>query len=291
MIAETLWIYGLTMGSASAGTLAFYPAMTHLWDRLSGRVERFQQAKIERATRVLDDMFVEVKPRWLKLAYGVGPLGVGLALYLLTNNLLIVVAGAVAGVVFPDLWVRRTTALRKRKFQGQLVDALFILSSSLRAGLSLTQAFEVLESEMPPPASQEFGLMIRAHRVGRTFEEALQGLTQRMACEEMNLITTAILVSRSTGGDVTKIITQLVGTIREKRKLHDKVKTLTLQGRLQAYIMSTLPLIFAVFVRTFNPRYFDILLSDPTGKMLLGVAMGLWVLGMVLLMKLSRVNV
>ena len=133
--------------------------------------------------------------------------------------------------------------------------------------------------------------MMKAHKVGRTLEEAMERLNQRMACEEMNLITTAVLLARETGGDVTTIINQLIATIREKRKLTEKVGTLTLQGRLQAYIMSFLPVGFAVLVRAFNPAYFNPLLNDPTGKTLIITAVGLWLCGMVLLMRFSKVEV
>jgi len=290
-MTQEFLIYGAAMTAASAAAVACYPAIAGFWEHASSRVEGFQQGKVERATRALDDIFVDVKPKWLKVAYGLGPLGCGLLFYILFNNLFLVAVGAVLGVVLPDVWVRQTRAMRKGAFRAQLVDALFVLSSSLRAGLSLTQAFEMLEQELSPPASQEFGLIVKSQRVGGTLDDALRNLNRRMACEEMQLITTAILVTRETGGDVTGIIGQLVSTIREKKKLLDKVSTLTLQGRLQAYIMSGLPIVFALSVRSFNPGYFSVMTQDRTGVMLCAAAVGLWVIGMFLLMKLSKVAV
>lgn len=289
--ARELAIYGLTLGGSGTAALAVTPWLMRIYDRSVSKVERYQQLKVEKAARTLGEGFVNVQPAWLKLVYGLGPVVGGALAWLLFSRVSIACVGVVIGLVLPDFWVRQTVAMRKRRFQAQLVDALFILSSSLKAGLSLTQAFEVLEAELPPPASQEFGLLVKAHRVGQTMEEALQGLNARMACEEMDLITTAILVERETGGDVTAIISQLIVAIREKKKLNDKVFTLTIQGRLQAYIMSLLPFLFAMFIRTFNPNYFDILLNDPTGHVLIAIAGGLWVVGMFVLLKLSKVEV
>ena len=289
MSQESL-LYLLTLGCVGLLAMVSYPALADLTRRVFGRYRGYQRDKVAQATKALDDVFIEVKPMWLKVVYGLGPVLAGGAAWLLLDSVPAAGAAAVVGVVLPDLWVRQTRAFRKRRFQGQLVDALFILSSSLKAGLSLTQAFEVLEAEIPPPASQEFGLVIKAHRLGRSFEEALQSLNDRMACEEMHLVTTSILVARETGGDVTEIIGQLVGAIREKKKLNDKVFTLTMQGRLQAYIMSFLPLGFAFFVRTFNPKFFNVLLEDPTGQRVLAAACVLWVIGMFLLMRMSRVR-
>ena len=291
MAEPELLIYGVTMGAAGCAAVVAYPLVARLWVHSAGRMERYQQGKAEQAAKTLDDIFMEVKPRWLKAAYGVGPFTAALLAFAFTNNVALTLVATVVGLILPDVWVRQSKRIRQQKFQAQLVDALFILSSSLRAGLSLTQAFEQLESEMSPPASQEFGLMMKAHRLGRTLEESLQGLSDRVPSEELNLITTAVLVARETGGDVTGIITQLITTIRERKKLFDKVKTLTLQGRLQAYIMSFMPIIFATFVRTFNPQYFDQMLKADVGKTLLMIAGGLWVVGMILLMKMSKVDI
>lgn len=288
--AELLSIYGLVAVVAALAAVLLHPMLARWWTYAVDCLERYQQAKVTTATKELDDLFMEVQPTWLRIMYGLGPFAAGILLYLIFDNVLLAGVGVVAGFILPDLWVKQRRAMRKRQFRAQLVDALFILSSSLRAGLSLTQAFETLESEMSPPASQEFGLMIKAQRLGQPFEETLQGLNARMACEELDLITTAVLVARETGGDLTSIIAQLITTIREKRKLLDKVATLTLQGRLQAYIMSALPLVFAAFVRTTSPHYFDVFFQDTGGLMVLGLAAGLWLVGMVLLAQLSKVR-
>jgi len=290
MGADELLIYSAVLGSVGCLALMAFPVVAGAWQRTANHVEQYQLLRVDRTAKVFDDMFLDVKPGWLTLAYRIVPLAGGLLVYLLFNNLLFALVGAGLALMVPDMWLKMAQAHRKQRFQGQLVDALFMLSSSLRAGLSLTQAFETLESEMSPPASQEFGLMMKAHRVGLSFEEALQGLNQRMACEELNLITTAVILARGTGGDVTRIIAQLIVTIREKRKLYEKVKSLTLQGKLQAYIMSGLPVLFAVFVTGTSPGYFDIMLHDQVGRMMLGIAGGLWVVGIIVLFKVSKVD-
>ena len=285
-------IYGMAFGSVGCIAAAAYPLLSRWWLAMADRMDRYQQARVSKVSRELDDIFMfDVKPLWLKLTYGFGPLIAGVLIFVMCDNLVFAGIGMVLAVIIPDLWVRRMKAIRKNKFQGQIVDALFMLASSLRAGLSMTQAFESLESELPAPASQEFGLVIKAHKIGLPFDDALQALNRRMACEELNLIVTALLMAKGTGGDVTKVLDQLVVTIREKRKLIEKVKTLTLQGKLQAYIMSGLPIFFAVFVRSFNPNYFDVMLTDPTGQALLITCVVLWLVGMFLLFKLSKVDV
>ena len=290
MGVQELAIYGLAMGSGGCAALVAYPAVSRLWSGAAGRVEEYQRVKVTQATKALDDIFVEVKPWWLHMAYGLGPLGAGLIAFLLSNNLLLTVVCMGAGVLVPDFLVRASRAQRRAKFGAQLLDAVSILSSSIRAGLSLTQAFEELEREMPPPISQEIGLMLKAHRLGRPLEEALQKVGERMPSQDLNLLITSVLVARETGGDITVIFNRLMDTIRNRQKLHQKVTTLTLQGRLQAYIMSALPVLFLMFTRASSPQSLDVLLQEPMGQMALMLAGVLWVVGMVLLMKLSQVR-
>ena len=291
MATEVLSIYVLAMGSVGAAALVAFPAAQRLWERWTRLSDAYHRAKAEKATRALEDIFIEVTPSRLKRVYALGPLAAGLTVFFVFKSIWLALAGAVLGIVLPDLWVRQAKARRNNKFRSQLVDALFVLSSSLKAGLSLIQALEVVHEEMGPPISQEFGLMIKAHRLGRTFEEVLQHLNERMPFEEVNLMTTTLLVGRETGGGVTSIISQLITTIREKRKLTEKTSTLTLQGRLQAYIMSALPVAFVAVIKTFNPHYFDPLLGTELGKSLILLAVVLWVIGMVVLLRLCKVEI
>lgn len=291
MAMQDVLIYSLTAGSAGCAAALAYPPLLKLLDRAAGGIGQFQQAQVERTVQALDEMFMEVTSRRLQFAYGLGPLVAGLIAWVVSAKLWLALGVVAGGYAASGLWVSQIRAARRRQFRAQLVDALFVFSSSLRAGLSLTQAFEVVQAEMSPPASQEFGLMLRAHRLGVPLEEALHGMQSRMASEELQLFITAIEVTRETGGDVTGIVTQLITTIREKRKLYDKVSTLTLQGRLQAYIMSFLPLGFALAIRGFNDAYFRPLVEEPVGRTVITIAAALWIVGMILLFRVSKIDV
>ena len=284
-------IYLATMGATTSVVLSGYSLIDRAVDWLAERMSRHSQAKAELTAKALDEMFMNVRPTWLKALYGVGPVAAGAGTFAVTHQALPALVASAAGAIIPDLWVKEALKRRRKQFRAQLVDALFVLSSSLKAGLSLTQAFEQLESEMNPPASQEFGLMIKAHRLGLSLEESLTNLNKRMACEEMELITTAILVARETGGDLTTILSQLITTIRDRKKLHDKVSTMTLMGRVQGYIIGALPVAFAVFVRMSNPQHFQVLFDYPEGRRMLAIAAVLWGVGLLLVRKLSKVRV
>jgi len=107
------------------------------------------------------------------------------------------------GLIIPFMVIKKMEAMRKQKFGAQLVDGLTILSSSLKAGLSLQQSIEVLVEEMPPPIGQEFSLVLRQMQMGVSLEEAMYTLKKRMRLDELDIMVTAIMVARESGGDLT----------------------------------------------------------------------------------------
>ncbi len=253
-------------------------------------LHRLQEKKVKAAQQQLEKMFVSVKPEKLFLYYTFSPLALGGVGFLLSRNLVVALIALLFGFALPAIALKSFENRRRNRFLAQLVDGLMLLVSSLRAGLSLSQAMEILTEEMPAPISQEFGLALRENRMGVTLEESLARLNKRMQVEELGLVVNAILVARETGGDLTKVLTRLANTIRDNRKLKESIKTLTLQGRLQGIIMSILPIAFVWWVLTFNRHHFDILLQNETGRILLFAAVILQVVGMLLIRKFSKID-
>jgi len=127
--------------------------------------------------------------------------------------------------------------------------------------------------------------------MGVDIKDCLTHLKQRMPVEDLGLISTAIGIVRDTGGDLTEILGNLVFTIREKKKLSDRVRTLTVQGRLQGYIMMVLPIAFSIFIYFVNPNNFQILLQDKLGQALLTWAIISEGIGIILIKKFSKIEV
>jgi tight adherence protein B len=254
-------------------------------------MNRIQGKKAEVAERKLDTMFIQINKKKLILLYTFSPLGLGIAVFFFSKSLLFSLVAAGVGFMLPALVLKQLELKRKAKMQAQLVDGIMLLSSSLKGGLSLLQALEVLVEEMLPPISQEFGLILRENKMGINLDESLKKLHERMHIEELAFLVNSLLVARETGGDLTKVLSRLATTIRDNYKLKEKVRTLTLQGRMQGVIMSVLPFIFLSWVLAFNRNHFDVMLQSETGRMLLIVAVGLQIVGMVLIHRFSIIKI
>ncbi len=258
---------------------------------LLDRIYRSQHKKVNETEKQLDKMFIEVKKEKLFFLYTLLPIIVGVVVFALLHNLFISLIAVILSLILPKIVIKNLDARRKSRFQSQLVDTLNVLNSALKGGLSLLQAFEVIVEDMPAPMNQEIGLVVRENKIGIPIEESLKHLNQRMNLEELSLVINAILVSRETGGDLTKVLSRLSVTIRDNRKLRDQVNTLTLQGKLQGIIMSFLPIVFVWWVVVFNREHFDIMLRTDIGRTLIVVAIVLQLIGMVLIRHFSLIKI
>jgi len=255
------------------------------------KLKYWQEKKEKVITKELDKMFYDKNPKRIVQLYFILPFLLAILGFLFTKSLLFIFIGAVLGLFIPNLILKLRDAQYKQKFNQQILDAIMILSSCMKSGLSFLQALEVLTEEMSPPMSWEIGIVIRENKMGMTLEESLKHLNEKMQMEELTLLINSILVARETGGDLTKVLSRLSTTIRDNRKLKESIKTLTLQGRLQGIIMSALPFLFVWWVLTFNRSHFDIMFQSQIGRMLLFLAVFLQVVGMILIKKFSTINI
>ncbi|MFH1202543.1 MAG: type II secretion system F family protein [Candidatus Omnitrophota bacterium] len=210
---------------------------------------------------------------------------------LLSKNLLVVLGGGFVGLVIPALWIKGARQRMIKKFESQLPDSLMILTSCLRGGLSLIQSVEVLTEEMPYPTNVEFSQLLKENKMGISLEESLQRLNQRMPFDDLVLLSSAVMVSRETGGDLTEVFTRLNDSIRARNKLLEQVKTLTLQGKIQSIILSALPVVFSVAVFKISPNYLQLLTGTDTGRIMLVIAGVLLAIGLLLVRIFSKVEV
>ncbi len=195
--------------------------------------------------------------------------------------------GLVAGYVFPSIYIKLLTGQTQRKFHDQLVDSLMIMSSSFRGGLSLVQAMEAVTDEMPDPIRREFEVVLGENKMGVSLEEALYHLYNRMPSAAMQQMITAILLARETGGNLPAIFTRIVGNIRETKKIQQNLATLTIQGKIQGFIMALLPVAFAMIVYSSNRRLFDNMLASDFGRGLLIFCVIWEIIGAFLIIKIS----
>lgn len=179
---------------------------------------------------------------------------------------------------------------RLHHFTNQLPDIVDFLSSSIKSGYSLIQAINTLAKESSPPASLEFKRVVRDINLGKTYEETFDQLVERNQIEELEIVCTAILLSKETGGNLSHILNTVANTLRDRKKIMGEIKSLTAQGRLSGLILIFLPVVVFIFLWFTNPSYMDPLFTTTMGRMLLGGGIFNEIIGAVLINKIVKID-
>lgn len=191
----------------------------------------------------------------------------------------------------PSLTLTLIRQRRVRLFETQLADALIMAANGLRAGFSLLQALEMTASKSRAPLSQEFGLVIKEHRLGADLSEALRRLARRIPTPDTAIFANSVIILRETGGNLTEIFDTLSETIQERKRVQKKIKTMTAEGEMQAYFLAALPIVLGFILYQINREAMSLFFTTFGGWLML-MLMGLMeAVGLVMMLRIVRVKV
>ncbi|MFA5088656.1 MAG: type II secretion system F family protein [Candidatus Omnitrophota bacterium] len=272
-----------------AVALVAYALIPSLYASAAGLASKREKKLVHRMERLVPRAEIKKRARILVLS----PLVLAAGFYLFFPAELRffgIVLGVGLGLVLPSFYTKYLINRNRSRFDNQLIDALMIMSSSFRGGLSLIQALEAVVEEMPNPINQEFGTVLGENKMGVSLDEALNHLYNRMPSPAMQQMITAILLARETGGNLPVIFTRIVNTIRERKKIQQNIETLTLQGKIQGVVMAILPIGFGFVVYSSNPRYMDLMIKTDMGRAMLMYAIISEMIGAFMIWKISSIK-
>jgi tight adherence protein B len=198
------------------------------------------------------------------------------------------------GVVFfliPRIALRVLRKRRLRKFNIQLEEALGVVSSSLKAGFSINQALDEVAGQNLHPVSVEFRLLTQEIRLGVPLEQALENMNRRLGSDDFELVATAILTARQTGGELTGTLERVASLIRERVKIANKVHALTAVGRLQAIVISAMPFFLKYMMTRLHPSLMHEFFRSPAGMLSVVGVVVLDILGFLWIRKITAIEV
>jgi tight adherence protein B len=184
----------------------------------------------------------------------------GLAFFLgwsIPRNLIGGILLAAITIFVPPMLLDRAIAQRQQKFQNQLLDVLLMITGAVKAGYSLMQALDLTVKEIPAPASEEFGRVLREIRFGISLEGTLFNLAERMSSDDMQIVVTAIIVNSQVGGNLSTVLESTISTIRDRMRLSGEIRSLTSYARYVGNFLSLMPLIMSFVIYLISPGFFD----------------------------------
>lgn len=215
----------------------------------------------------------------------------GLAIAALTANpAFFGLACAVVLGSLPWAYVARTRGKRLRKLEQQLPDALDLITRAMRAGHSLPLGIQLLTEEMADPIASEFRLVHEQVSFGVSLQQALANLCDRVPLTDFRYFVVSVLIQRQSGGNLTEVLGNLSRLIRERLKLLGRVRVLSAEGRMSAWVLGILPFFLGALLQLFNPTFMGPFWSDPLGIKMLKILLTMMALGIFVLTRIVKIR-
>jgi tight adherence protein B len=176
-------------------------------------------------------------------------------------------------------WINRRVVARLREYNEQLEMVLRLIAGTMRVGLGMRQAIVQVVTDMPDPSRVEFSRVIGQTQVGVSLYDALDSLAARMPSSEMTLFANTVRLQSQTGGSLARLLENLANTIKERRRLERKIKTLTSEARMTRHIITALPVLLFIWLVALEPPIRQGLLFTLFGRVVMVVVVVLLVIG------------
>ena len=214
-----------------------------------------------------------------------------LAISMISTSYLLMGFFGFMATALPFLHIHGKRKKRLKKFLQLLPDALDLMARGLSAGHAFTEALHMVATEMPEPIATEFRKTYEEQNLGLSLKLALQNMVERVPVLDLRMCVTAVLIQRETGGNLSELLEKVAYTIRERFRIMEDLKTMTLSSRWSAWLLCALPIFLAVYVTIMNPGYMDVMWRDARGNRLLALAAIMQVLGMLMVQRIMKIRI
>jgi tight adherence protein B len=273
--------------AAAAITFVAYAILnplSHWWDRYLTKWSRWMQLEFE----AMHQEMPRNRARKI-LSYSVAVMA---ALGFLVNfSVFFAIVFGLLGLLVPRWAISYLRNRRFRQINAQLGEALTLVSSSLRSGLSLPQGVELVVQEMEPPIAEEFAIVIKENRLGLAFDEALSNLAERVPTPDLDMVVTAIVTIRETGANLAEVFDVIAHTVRERKKVEGKIQAMTAEGMTQGMLMCAVPPILIIAFYFLDPTLVEPLFTTVLGILMLLVIVAMDAMGMWMILNTVKIDV
>lgn len=197
----------------------------------------------------------------------------------------------VGGSLIPYFFVARAKAKRLITIEQQLPEIIDLLSRALKAGHALPGALQMAATEGTEPAATEFRMVFDEVNFGVPMQNALMNFAVRVPINDLRYFVIAVLIQRESGGNLAELLDKISNLIRARLTLLGKIRVLSAEGRLSAWILSCLPFAVALVINLVNPGYLSALWTDPAGIKMITVALVMMALGIYIMSRIIKIRV
>ena len=201
------------------------------------------------------------------------------------------VAAAVAVGFMFFAYLGRKEERRKEEFIGQLPELARVLSNATNAGLVLRTAIEIAADELPDPARTELGRTADGLRLGQPVEDALRDLAERLPSRELGVLVSTLLVSARAGGSLVTALRTIASTLEDRKEIRREIKTIMGEAVVTNWAIGVLAIGGLAMINTVRPGALRAMSENLIGQIILGVAAAAFVLSLIIIRRITRIDV
>jgi len=199
-------------------------------------------------------------------------------------------SAGVIGLWLPFVKISRDRSQRFSKFEEQLPDAVDVMRRALMAGHPFNATLRLVAEDMEDPIAGEFSQTFADINYGSDVRRAMLGLLARVPSVTVMALVTAILVQKESGGNLAEILEQIAKVIRGRFRFQRRIRTLSAEGRMSAWILALVPLFLVAAMMTSSPDYLPMLFEDPFGRRVVAFAVVWAAIGVFFIRRIIRVE-
>lgn len=215
----------------------------------------------------------------------------GIVAWQLFRSMELALAVSVLGAALPFIKISGDRKRRFAKLEAQLPEAIDIMQRALKAGHPFNGTLKLVAEDMEQPIAREFELTFADINYGNDVRRAMLGLLARVPSVTVMALVTSVLVQKETGGNLAEILKQLSEVVRNRFQFQRRVRTLSAEGRMSAWVLAMVPLVLFAALSISSPDYLPVLFNDPFGQKLAIFSVVWGAIGVFFISRIIRIDV
>jgi tight adherence protein B len=199
--------------------------------------------------------------------------------------------GIAVGVGLPHWLVGKMGKRRVAAFIYLFPEAIDLMVRALRSGLPISEAMINAGREVADPVGVELRTIESGLQLGRDLDSLLWDISKRIDAPEYRFFVIALSVQRETGGNLAETLANLSEVLRRRRTMRAKARAMASEARASTIILGSLPVLVTGILFAVSPAYIMLLFVDVRGLMLVGLAIGMLITGIAIMVKMARFEI
>ena len=197
----------------------------------------------------------------------------------------------VLGYFATDIYLEILNQIRIKNIEGDLLKAIIIMNNAFKSGLNISNALDVVITDLDGPVRDEFMLIKKDLSSGIDTSEAFNRFYKRVKLDDAQYISSSLSILNVTGGNITFIFSNIEEALTNKKKLKDELKAMTASSMLVYRVLTFMPFILIFIILILNKDYFNPLFNNILGIFAIILALILYTIYILVIRKILKVEV